>query len=123
MQDYAQFLADAARILEIVCGSAVGVVIVLPVGHEQPLHGIAAALQQECCDGRVDAARHADHDGAGELGIGERRQGIGGRKHPPIIRAPRSNAGAEPRAKGYMSICRICDSCMLVCQTSSKKFK
>ena len=26
-------------------------------------------------------------------------------------------------ARNYMSICRICDSCMLVCQTSSKKFK
>jgi hypothetical protein len=27
------------------------------------------------------------------------------------------------RAPGYISICRICDSCMLVFQTSSKKFK
>jgi hypothetical protein len=31
--------------------------------------------------------------------------------------------GARTGAEGYISICRICDSCMLVCQTSSKKFK
>ena len=27
------------------------------------------------------------------------------------------------RLATYISICRICDSCMLVCQTSSKKFR
>jgi len=41
----AQGLANAARVLKIRCGGAVSIVIVLPIGHEQPLHGVACALQ------------------------------------------------------------------------------
>ena len=45
MQGDAQRLADPARILKIRRGGAVGIVLVLPVGHEQPLHRVAGALQ------------------------------------------------------------------------------
>jgi hypothetical protein len=38
-------------------------------------------------------------------------------------RAGITQAARESRGAGYISICRICDSCMLVCQTSSKKFR
>ncbi|OIQ82064.1 hypothetical protein GALL_361650 [mine drainage metagenome] len=37
-------------------------VVVLPVLHEQADHFIALLLQQQRGDGRIDPARHADHD-------------------------------------------------------------
>src|SRR5579859_198779 len=122
--------ADLARVLKVVSRGAVSVVL-FPVGHEKPLHVVTCLAQQERGDGGVDAAGYADDDGFG-VGIGE------GRRHASIIpvrpgrvgvRAvvgARSTGAREGRGggqRGYISICRICDSCMLVCQTSSKKFK
>ena len=42
---------------------------------------------------------------------------------PARLQACDARAQVRSARRGYMSICRICDSCMLVCQTSSKKFR
>ena len=80
MQRNRQFVADAARVLVVLGRRAIGVVVVLPVGHEEPLNRMARALQQQGRDGGVDAAGHADDDGAGGI------RGGGGRRfdHAPL---------------------------------------
>ena len=80
VQGNAQGIANPARILKIGRGGAVAVVV-LPVGHEEALHGIPGIAQQQSGDRRVDAAGHTDDDGAVGRRIGEALL------HPPIIRA------------------------------------
>src|SRR5450631_520790 len=84
MQRNIERLAGAAGILKVLGGGAIGV-LVLPIGHEQPLHREAGLLQQKRRDRRIDAAGHADDDGPGGAGIDG--EGV----HTPII--PARSAG------------------------------
>ncbi len=88
MQRDGQRFADGARILEVLGGGAIGIVVVIPVGHVESLNRESGLLQQERRDGRVDAARHADDDRLG--GVRMR----GGEGHPPIIIYRRGGCGA-----------------------------
>ncbi len=66
--------ANTPCILKIARGRAIGVVVVLPIGHEQALDRVTRVLEQERSDGRVDAARDADdHEGSGHARIIRRR--------------------------------------------------
>ena len=56
MQSYIEGVANTAGILEVRCGGAIAVVIVLPIGHEQPLDGIAGVAQQQGRNGGVNAS-------------------------------------------------------------------
>jgi len=95
-------------------GSAVGVVHPLPVGHEQPLNGIAVALDSRVLRRPSRSRPTCRRDADGELGWGE-GQGTGGRKHPPFtaqkVKCP---------APGARAFAAICASCLARLQTSRR---
>jgi hypothetical protein len=61
MQGDAELERGCARVLEVLCAGAVGVVVV-PVAHVEPMDVVARAPEQQRGHGGVDAARHADDD-------------------------------------------------------------
>ena len=62
VQRDAEFLADAARILEVGGGRAVAVVVLGPVRHEEGLDAMARIQEEGGGDRRVDASRETDDD-------------------------------------------------------------
>ncbi|MNT28585.1 hypothetical protein D3C72_1642810 [compost metagenome] len=61
MERDAQQPADSHRIAAVILGAAVAAAIVGPVLHEQTGHGLALLYQAPGGDGRIHAARHANH--------------------------------------------------------------
>jgi hypothetical protein len=57
-----QLLGDGTGVLVILGGSAVGVILVVPVAHEEGLHVPPLLLEQKRGHGRVDTARKANDD-------------------------------------------------------------
>ncbi len=62
VQRNAKLLCDPAGVLEIFGSGAVSLLVLLPVVHEQALHLVTGAQQQQRRDCRVDAARQPDDD-------------------------------------------------------------
>ena len=81
MQRDAELVADATRVLEVARRRAVGVVVVVPVAHEERVHVVTGVPEQDGGDGGIDAAGNAR----------ERRVG----RHARIIGAP---TGARPQS-------------------------
>ena len=122
MQRNIQRVAAPPRILEVGGGGAVGIVVVLPVGHEEPLdrsgpasRSSSAATAESTPPDMPTMTVPAESGMHGERERIRRLYRRGG-----CAMARRLAAGSSGI---YISICRICDSCMLVCQTSSKKFR
>ena len=118
VQRDAERLADAPRILKILGRGAVGVLVVLPVGHEQALD----RHSPHPCSSSAATAESTPPD-MPTMTVPAESKARAGEGIAPIIPLYRRVGRAHARAAGYISICRICDSCMLVCQTSSKKFR
>ena len=56
MQTDVQLVCDRARVLKILRSRAIGVVVLVPVAHEQPVHVETLLLEQQGADGGVHAA-------------------------------------------------------------------
>src|SRR5262249_40283326 len=52
-------------VLKVLCGCAISIVVVLPVAHEESLDVPSLLLQEQCCDGGIDAAGQTDDDAGG----------------------------------------------------------
>src|SRR6185312_6804585 len=62
MQRNRELARDRARVLEILGGSAVAIIVLFPVAHEEAVHLPALLLEQEGRDGGVHAAGETDND-------------------------------------------------------------
>ena len=82
---------DGARVLVVLGGGAVGVVLLLPVAHEETMHVAAVLLQEQGRDRGVDAAGQPDDDAATGSG-GDRSEA----RHAGNSSASVPAAGARP---------------------------
>ena len=73
VQRNAELTTHLACVLKILRSGAVAILILVPIAHEQPLHGVALLQQGPRGDRGVDAAGHPDdHERRGHRGLASR---------------------------------------------------